>query len=449
MDRILPKRFLRPVTYCVIAILVITLMITLRSIFAPLLAGFFIAYILDPLADALERKGMKRIPAVILIFILATVVLVGGLLAGSVAIARGGSTLVRKLAGDTLLGADQSTTPHAQQDPDSGTWFIDQDADGIYDPGWVREAEGILERDFPGVAIGFKRWKERIASRFGDSTEQDPNEALAQRVEATLDATLGRAIEAYLGPAHNDPAGGQAALTGQDLAAALGKINSEEERGPGALDRLLALGNWILLLPVYVFFFLIEIDPMITRIRGWIPSSLRPRSDKIAKEIHGMLSSFFRGRLLVCIIKGSLTGVGLMFTGVPYGFLIGFAAGFLSLIPYLGVLLAAIPALGMCWFENHDLLLLLATGAVFAAMEAFEGFVLIPRFLGDKVGLHPVTVIVTFLIFTHWFGVIGMLLSVPLAAITKTFAREFLLPLWMEDGSSGSSGAETSGAGSP
>ncbi|NRA74704.1 MAG: AI-2E family transporter, partial [Planctomycetes bacterium] len=94
MDRIIPQRFLKPMTYGVVAIVAITLMITLRSIFAPLLAGFFIAYILDPFADALERKGIKRIPAVILIFTIATVILLGSVLAGSVALARGGSTLV-------------------------------------------------------------------------------------------------------------------------------------------------------------------------------------------------------------------------------------------------------------------------------------------------------------------------------------------------------------------
>ena len=449
MDRFIPQRFLKPITYLVFAIVAITLMIMLRSIFAPLLAGFFIAYILDPLADALERKGMKRIPAVVLIFTLSTVVLVGGLVAGSVSLARGASTLVKKLAGDTPVTEEHSEFSNAEWDPDSKTRFIDRDGDGIYDPGWVREAQEILQRDFPGAAIGFNRWRERIASRFGDSAEEDPNEALARRVEAALDATLGRAIEAYLGPADGQQADdGQGALTGQELAQALEKINVEESgnEGPSALDRLLTLGNWILLLPVYVFFFLIEIDPMVTRIRSWIPSAVRPRSEKIAGEIHGILSSFFRGRLLVCIIKGIITGVALTFTGVPYGFLVGFAAGFLSLIPYLGVWLVAIPALGMCWFENHDVVLLLATGAIFVAMEVVEGFVLIPRFLGDEVGLHPVTVIVTFLIFAQWFGVIGMLLSVPLAAITKTFAREFLLPLWKDHNSEEPPAAEPTGA---
>lgn len=444
MDRVIPQRFLRPITWMVFAITAVTLMILLRSIFAPLLAGFFVAYILDPLADILERKGMKRIPAVVLIFLLATVILVGGLLAGSVSLARGASSLVQKLIGDKVV---ESTVTDALQDSDRQIWFLDRDRDGIYDPGWAKEAQQILERDFPGAAIGFDRWKNRLVERFGNDADEDPDEVLARRVETALDATLGRAIEAYLGPAGADRSEGvdQGTLTGEELAQALGKVNAQEQQ-PGALDRLLELGNWVLLLPVYVFFFLIEFDPMVARIRGWIPTSARPRSDKIFREIHAILSSFFRGRLLVCIIKGVLTGIGLTLTGVPYGFLVGFAAGFLSLIPYLGVWLVAIPALAMCWFENHQVSLLLMTGVVFGAMEVIEGFVLIPRFLGEEVGLHPVTVIVTFLIFAQWFGVIGMLLSVPLAAITKTLAREFLLPLWEQNDSQPPPSAEASSA---
>jgi len=199
--------------------------------------------------------------------------------------------------------------------------------------------------------------------------------------------------------------------------------------GQSAFDRLLELGNWILLVPIYVFFFLLEIDPMIARMRLWIPSGSRPRLEKIALEIHEILSGFFRGRLLVCLIKGFATGLGLYLLGVPYGFLIGIASGFLSLIPYVGVWLALIPALGICWFEHHELLLLLATAVLFGVMEMVEGFVLIPRFLGEEVGLHPVTVIVTFLIFAQWFGLLGMLLSVPMAAVTKTLLREFVIPV--------------------
>ncbi len=433
MERIVPQRILRPLTLIGVSLISLALLVWLRSIFAPLLAGFFIAYILDPLADWLQSRGMRRLPAVVLIFLLATVVLLGSLLAGSAAVARGGATLVRRLAGDTPIEAQRvEQHPQAIQDAASGTWYIDRDGNGEFDIGWVREAQAYLQNNFPGAGIGFERWKDRIAEQYGADDEEDPDEALARRVEAGLDATAGRVIEAWFG-APDSEQGDQPIDNGQ-LVEAIGRIGQESpaDSGPGPLEKLLELGNWLLLVPVYVFFFLLEIDPMIERIRKWLPTSSRGRVEKVAGEIHKILSAFFRGRLLVCVIKGTVTGIGLEFTGVPYGFLVGFAAGFLSLVPYLGVWLAAIPALGMCWFENHELMLLLATGAVFAVMEVVEGFVLIPRFLGDEVGLHPVTVIVTFLIFARWFGVIGMLLSVPLAAIAKVLASEFLVPVLKE-----------------
>ncbi|MDE0960238.1 MAG: AI-2E family transporter [Planctomycetota bacterium] len=431
MDRILPKRFLRPLMFVLVALVAIASLVWLRSIFTPLLAGLFIAYILDPLADGLERRGMRRLPAVVLIFLLASLVLIGAVLAGTVAVARGGATLASRLAGDTSISASLAPQHPEAQQSGSGDWYIDQDGDGVFDPGWVREAQTYLERDYPGVAIGFNRWKNGIAERYGADEDLDPEMALARRVESGLDATAGRVIEAWFGSGEESQR-----WAGEGLTEALERIGSTEktaEQTAGPFERLLELGSWLLLVPIYVFFFLIEIDPMIARGRQWIPVGARARANKIAGEIHQILSAFFRGRLLVCVIKGVLTGLGLQLTGVPYGFLVGFAAGFLSLLPYIGVWLAAIPALGMCWFEHHDLWLLLATAGVFSAMEAVEGLVLIPRLLGDEVGLHPVTVIVTFLIFTHWFGIIGMLLSVPLAAIAKTLAREFVVPLLTDD----------------
>ena len=436
MDRIVSQRFLRILLLAVVAAVAVAALVSLRSIFAPLLAGLFIAYILDPLADWLESRGMRRLPAVVLIFLLASVVLLTAMLAGTVAVARGGATLARRLAGDTPVAVEQvSQQPLAIQDASSGSWFIDRDGDQVYDPGWLREAQQYLDRDFPGAAIGFQRWKDRISRRYGGDEDEDPQEALARRVESGLDATAGRIIEAWLGPS-GDGENSQESWDGQGLAEAIERIGSEQPAPDrqGPIDHLMTLGSWVLLVPVYVFFFLLEIDPMLARARRWIPTASRSRVEKLAREMHQILSAFFRGRLLVCIVKGALTGIGLQLTGVPYGFLVGFAAGFLSLIPYLGVWLAAIPALGMCWFENHELVLLLATAGVFVLMEAVEGFVLIPRLLGDEVGLHPVTVIVTFLIFARWFGVIGMLLSVPMAAIAITLAREFLVPVLKEEG---------------
>ncbi len=99
------------------------------------------------------------------------------------------------------------------------------------------------------------------------------------------------------------------------------------------------------------------------------------------------------------------------------------------MIPYVGIWVAIIPALILSLVDDGSLWRLLGVGGVFAGMEVIEGFVLVPMFLGKEVGLHPLTIIVTFLIFGRIFGFLGVLLSVPLAAIGKILSEEFLMPL--------------------
>ncbi|MEM7262450.1 MAG: AI-2E family transporter, partial [Planctomycetota bacterium] len=141
------------------------------------------------------------------------------------------------------------------------------------------------------------------------------------------------------------------------------------------------------------------------------------------------LAAFFRGRLTVCLVKGVLTSIGLLLFGVPLAIPIGLAAGFLSLLPYVGIYLTLVPAMLLSWFDAGSLGTLIGIVAFYGAIEALEGLVLIPKLLGREVGLHPLTIIVTLLVFGKLFGLVGVLLSVPLAAIAKILADEFVMPL--------------------
>ena len=96
MDRLLSQRFLRGSLVFLVVVATIAMILSLKSILAPLVAGFVIAYILDPFADFLERKGMKRFPAVVLIFVISGALFSAAVIGGSVMVAKAGISLPRK-----------------------------------------------------------------------------------------------------------------------------------------------------------------------------------------------------------------------------------------------------------------------------------------------------------------------------------------------------------------
>jgi len=378
----LQKRSVRLTLLTVVIAVVVVGVVWLREIFAPLFLAMVIAYILDPVADFLQRLKMSRILAVTTIFLGVILIVSGAAFFGGASLARGVHIASERL------------------------------------PGYLQQGQEWLERDFPGVVTGIERWREDLEKRFAPEQDLNAEEAMARRTEAVLDATVGTLIDDFLG--QEDDAGPEGSGT---VAPPIGGIAS------AGVERLLSWGVWAFLVPVYIFFFLLEIDPMIAGIRGYLPGRQKGRIERIAVEIHRTISAFFRGRLTICLVKGGLTGFGLMVAGVPFGFAIGLASGFLSLIPYVGVWFAVLPALGLSWLEHQSGTNLALVGGIFAGIEVLEGLVLTPTLLGKEVGLHPLTVIVTLMIFGKILGLLGVLLSIPLAAITKILAREFVLPL--------------------
>ncbi|MFN0058259.1 MAG: AI-2E family transporter [Planctomycetota bacterium] len=422
MEGFVRKRGVRLGLLLLVSVAALTGIYWLSDIFAPLLLGFLIAYVLDPIADRLQRLRLSRFNAVLVIFIVANLLALIGIVGGSFLMMRGVHSGYLKLAGDRRLpafpkaGLSESGGPVELR---AGVHYVDRVKNDKYDPGyliqlknWVFELPaqlGIPEqwRDAAREWIDEKR--ESIL-RETDSAMSD-TETIKQRLEQAWKFMVEQFAERRAG---GDP---QLAAVDDDASESVG---------------FLRLLSYLVLCPLYVFFFLLEFDSIIGAIERYLPSEQRERVMRIFRQIDATLAAFFRGRLIVCLLKGAITALLLLMLGVPFWLPIGLAAGFVSLIPYIGIFLAVVPALGLSWFEHHNLLQLVGVAAVFGAMEAAEGFVLIPRFLGKEVGLHPLTIIVTLLVFGKLLGFVGVLLSVPLAAITKILAVEFILPLLEE-----------------
>ena len=200
-------------------------------------------------------------------------------------------------------------------------------------------------------------------------------------------------------------------------------------------DRSLAVFNFLSLLlvtPLVVFYLLVDWDAMLAKIDGWLPRDHAPTIRALASDINEAISAFIRGQGTVCIILALFYATGLTAVGLDYGLLIGLATGAMAFIPFvgwaLGLLTAMVLAVVQFWPETLPILGVLA---VFLAGQAFDAGFLSPNIVGSKIGLHPVWLIFALFVFAYLFGLVGMLLAVPVAAAIGVLVR-FALSVYLQ-----------------
>ena len=181
------------------------------------------------------------------------------------------------------------------------------------------------------------------------------------------------------------------------------------------------------LVPVYVFYFLLEKRGIKQNWTDYLPVHESRVKEEIVFVLHSIndcLIVFFRGQVLVAMCVGALLTTGFLVIGLEYAILLGVMAGLLSIIPYLGVALSIIPAfvLSMIQFvPDHGWLKPVLVLVVFAAVQAMEGLFISPKIIGDRVGLHPLTIIVAVMVGTTLLGgIMGGVLAIPLTAALRT-----------------------------
>lgn len=195
------------------------------------------------------------------------------------------------------------------------------------------------------------------------------------------------------------------------------------------------LGYWVsfaVLVPLYAFFFLVSFNDIVRTIRDHLPAESRPTIVHAVSTIDRAIADFFRGRLIVCLIVGVLNGFGWMLVGVKHSLLLGALAGILNLVPFMSML-ALPPALLFAWLGARDagdpwLIPIIATLGVFVVVQAIESFALTPVIESRASGLHPITTVVALLIGAEVAGLLGMLLSIPVASTLKSLGTKYVLP---------------------
>jgi predicted PurR-regulated permease PerM len=333
----------RQLAFWVAALLVLIVALWLLSpVLLPFVAGIVLAYLLNPLARRLERFGIHRAVAGLVIIVVALAALIVIVLLLAPVLANQLSAFIDKL------------------------------------PDYVTRLQTLIA---------------------------DPSHAWLAKILGERLPDAGKSV-------------GELVTQGAGwIAAFLRSLWS----GGQALVSLLSL---MVVTPVVAFYLLCDWDRMIATIDNWVPRPQRETVRTLAREIDAAIAGFMRGQSSICLILSAYYAVALALTGLNFGFLIGFVAGVLSFIPYVGSFTGLLVAVGVAIAQFWpNWMVIVAILAIFLVGQLSEGYVLAPKLVGARIGLHPVWLMFALFAFGYLFGFVGLLVAVPLAAAIGVLVR--------------------------
>jgi len=364
----------------------------LSDVLLPLAIAGIIAYLLDPAVDFFESKKVPRTQAILSVFFI-------------------GVLLVSILAATVL-------------------------------PQLLRETEGLV-RQFPTYSEKlkekFKAWVARepfgikIDLRwplFGP-TNSLPAQPNTNQTETVLSTTSTNQ------PPETSDASSKGILESETFKEIVSWVTGALPGiGKWFRDQLTKVASWIGLLvglslvPVYAFYFLVEKRGIQRKWTDYLPiheSWMKDELVFVLRSINDYLILFFRGQVLVALCDGALLTIGFLIIGLNYAFLLGMFAGFLSIVPYLGVLMSLLPALLLAAVQFGDWLHPVLVLAIFGLVQMAEGLVISPKIMGDRVGLHPLTIIIAVMVGTTLMGgITGGILAIPLTAALRVLMFRYV-----------------------
>lgn len=187
-----------------------------------------------------------------------------------------------------------------------------------------------------------------------------------------------------------------------------------------AIANLLSL---VILSPVVTFYMLKDWPKLIARIDSWLPYRYVDTIRGHALEMDRTLFRYAKGQSMVCLILMVLYATALWGIGLPQGGFVGVLTGLLSFIPYVGMLIGLLTSLGIGFAHFVSWGFVGQIFLVFITIGLIEGNILTPRFVGERIGLHPVWIIFALLAGGTWFGFVGVLLAIPVSAIIGVLVR--------------------------
>jgi predicted PurR-regulated permease PerM len=186
----------------------------------------------------------------------------------------------------------------------------------------------------------------------------------------------------------------------------------------------------LIMVPIYLFFLLKERPRIEAHWKDYLPMRPSPLKDETADallEINSYIIAYFRGQLLVCLVDGTLIGSILTLYGLNFAPLIGLLVVILTMIPYIGIVICWVPAVLIAAFQFGDWTHPIVVTIIFIVVQNLEGMFYAPKIVGQSVGLHPMTVIVSIFVWGLLIGgLLGPILAVPLTATIKVLLTRYV-----------------------
>src|SRR6185503_5710343 len=374
----------------------------LSPVLWPLAVAGVLAYLLDPVVDFFERKRVSRPRAIILVFGIAVAVFLGLL-----------SSVVPQAVNESKQLAERVPAYVAKVQKSVGDWIKNP-------PEIVKKIlRSVLKDRRPGAVA---------SDGSGQGTNSIP----------TID-TNAPPVMTHLSPS---------AVTNEPsvLDVLLGKVDPSLA-GPWAVSQGQKVGKWLFgqvarvasffgllaglaLVPVYAFYFLLEKRGIESKWTDYLPIANSEAKNELVfvlKSINDCLIVFFRSQVLVAICDGILYTIGFLIIGLPYSVLLGVMATVLTMIPFLGAIATCAAALIIAFAQNPGWQGPVGVLAVFAVVQTLEGFVIQPKIMGDRIGLHPLTIIIALMLGTTLLGgILGGILAIPLTAALRVIMFRYV-----------------------
>lgn len=190
---------------------------------------------------------------------------------------------------------------------------------------------------------------------------------------------------------------------------------------------LLSLISLLIITPITAYHFLLEWDNIIKSIYSYIPQNKQEESKSLFREINSVLSGCLKGQLNVCAILGLFYGTLLMASGLKYGFVIGLLTGLASFIPYIGMFIGFVIGLIMTIYQfGLNIPYIVLISSIFMLGQFLEANFITPKFVGDKIKLHPLWVIFALFCGGTLFGFYGLLLALPISGVIGVLIRFYI-----------------------